>query len=126
VLLFRFVFKNGALAGQDYWATPGGAIEGEETFAEAARRELFEETGIMVGDVGKSVAKSEFVLQLVTGEKVIAEEQFFKVRVVRPTLSNEHWNALEKEVMVEHRWWTAEELKATSAVFFPKNLLEML
>lgn len=27
VLLFRFVHKDGALAGQDYWATPGGGVE---------------------------------------------------------------------------------------------------
>src|SRR6516162_886084 len=32
VLLFRFVFKNGALAGEDYWATPGGGVEEGETF----------------------------------------------------------------------------------------------
>jgi hypothetical protein len=26
VLLFRFLFEKGALAGQDYWATPGGGV----------------------------------------------------------------------------------------------------
>ena len=27
VLLFRFVHKDGALAGKNYWATPGGGVE---------------------------------------------------------------------------------------------------
>ena len=32
VLLFRFVHKDGALAGRNYWATPGGGVEAGETF----------------------------------------------------------------------------------------------
>jgi ADP-ribose pyrophosphatase YjhB (NUDIX family) len=36
VLLFRFVHKDGALAGQNYWATPGGDVEAGETFHTAA------------------------------------------------------------------------------------------
>src|SRR5689334_25328500 len=56
VLLFRFMFKHGPLAGQNYWATPGGALEAGESFADAARRELFEETGITREVVGLEVA----------------------------------------------------------------------
>src|SRR5262245_11599415 len=81
VLLFRFVFKSGALAGQDYWATPGGALDSGETFEEAARRELFEETGIEVAAVGDVVAEKEFILQSPNGGQVMAEERFFLVRV---------------------------------------------
>lgn len=46
VLLFRFVHKDGALAGRDYWATPGGGVEEGETFHAAALRELREETAL--------------------------------------------------------------------------------
>src|ERR1700693_6499389 len=39
VLLFRFTFKRGPLAGQNYWATPGGALEAGESFTDAATRQ---------------------------------------------------------------------------------------
>ena len=67
VLLFRFVFKKGPLAGEDYWATPGGGVEEGETFEQAAIRELREETGIPVESVGPPVGQREFVLQLSDG-----------------------------------------------------------
>ena len=55
VLLFRFQFERGPLAGQEYWATPGVALEAGESFVDAARRELFEERGIVRRDaVGHS------------------------------------------------------------------------
>src|SRR6266446_8005347 len=67
VLLFRFVYHRGPLAGQNYWATPGGALEAGESFADAARRELFKETGILTDTVGQPVAEREFTLQLLDG-----------------------------------------------------------
>src|SRR6266536_1818405 len=90
VLLFRFIFNRGPLAGQNYWDTPGGALEAGESFADAARRELFEETGILREAVGQQVAEREFVLQLYDGEYVKAEEHFFLVRVADQSLSRDH------------------------------------
>jgi 8-oxo-dGTP diphosphatase len=126
VLLFRFVFKNGALAGQDYWATPGGGVEDGETFEQAAVRELEEETGIRVQDVGPEVGQREFVLQLPDGERVRADERYFLVRSEGALLSRDGWTALEAEVMVDHRWWSRDELAQTSDAVWPENLLAML
>ena len=126
VLLFRFVFKIGALAGQSYWATPGGALEAGESFADAARRELFEETGIMTDAVGQEVAEREFVLQLHDGEYVMAEERFFLVRVADHSISRDHWTPIEIEVMTDHRWWSVGDLMSTSEAVFPETLLAVL
>ena len=126
VLLFRFVHQHGPLAERDLWATPGGALEAGESFEEAARRELFEETDVVIDAVGPPVADQEFVLQLHDGEHVIAEERFFPVRVAGRTLSRAHWTPLEKEVMADHRWWSVEELRSTSEVVFPENLASLL
>jgi 8-oxo-dGTP diphosphatase len=126
VLLFRFVFNEGPLAGRDYWATPGGALEAGESFADAARRELFEETGILTDAVGQEVAEREFVLQLHDGEYVIAEERFFLVRVAGQSISQDHRTPLETEVLIDHRWWSVDELTSASEVVFPETLVAIL
>ena len=126
VLLFRFVYKTGALAGQDFWATPGGGLEDGETFEQAAHRELWEETGIRAQTIGSEVGRRLFTLQMPDGEHVTADERFFLVKSGDASLSRDGWTALELEVMTEHRWWSREELAQTSATVWPENLLTML
>ncbi|MGZ5899181.1 MAG: NUDIX hydrolase [Reyranella sp.] len=126
LLLFRFVHKTGPLAGQDFWATPGGGVEEGETLDQAAVRELAEETGLRRESVGPEVARREFTLQLPDGEYVAADERFFLVRVPDDSLSRTNWTNFEREVMVEHRWWSREELAQTAATVWPENLVAML
>ncbi len=126
VLLFRFVYRQGALAGQSFWATPGGEVDVGETFEQAAIRELHEETGIEIDSVGGQVARREFVLEMHDGEHVLADERFFAIQVNANAVSDTLWTDLEKQVMTEHHWWSQDELARTSDPVFPANILEII
>jgi 8-oxo-dGTP pyrophosphatase MutT (NUDIX family) len=126
VLLFKFVFRSGALAGRQYWATPGGGLEEGETYEEAALRELREETGLHADRVGSSIGSRSFELQLPDGELVRAEEQFFVVHAERGAISDSGWTELEREVMADHHWWSAEELLGSTDIIFPDGIFDLL
>ena len=126
VLLFRFTHQSGPLAGQDFWATPGGGVEPGESYEDAAVRELLEETGIKVADPGRPVARREVVLQLPEGEYVRADERYFVVQVNVQTIQREGWTRHELEVMADYRWWSIPDLDATGDTVWPENLTALL
>lgn len=125
VLLFQFVFDDGALAGQIYWATPGGAVQGRETFADAARRELLEETGI-VAQVGVEVARRHPVFQLPTGDWVRADERYFLVRVSQTAIRVDGQDPYEVAFMKTWRWWPIADLRTTSETVFPEDFADLV
>jgi 8-oxo-dGTP diphosphatase len=48
------------------------------------------------------------------------------VRVADNVLSRDDWTELEREVMVEHRWWPLDELSRTEAMVWPETLRAMI
>lgn len=126
VLLFRFAHKQGALAGQAFWATPGGGLDPGESYAEAARRELFEETGIAVDDPGPEISRRLVTFRMPDGDMVEADERFFLIRRDAPALSRAGWTPLEQEVMAAHRWWSPADLRATPDQVWPEDLAGIL
>jgi 8-oxo-dGTP diphosphatase len=126
VLLFRFEHRTGALAGLCYWATPGGGVEGNETFEQAAIRELWEETGIRVDHVGPEVSQRQVVFQLADGEYVNEDERYFHVAVCSNRISSAGWTEYEIDCMTDHRWWDRHELRQSSDKIWPEDLADLL
>lgn len=120
-LMFRY-----DVPGRDpFWVTAGGECEPDETFEEAARRELFEETGI-TADPGPQIARMTPEFVTVEGEPVQADERFFLVRVAEARIDTSRHTALEQELMTQHRWFTLDELENWHEAVFPVNLADMI
>lgn len=121
VLLFRFDLAD----RPPFWVTPGGECEPQESFEEAARRELFEETGL-TADPGAEVARTTPQFTTVEGEPIQADERYFLVRVTDEAITTANHTALERKVMTRHRWFTRAELAGWPEAIFPETLIAIL
>ena len=101
-------------------------MEPGESYEQAAVRELREETGMTMPPPGQHVAQRRFVLQLPDGEHVISDERYFIVRTESTRILDSQWTPHEKQVMAEHKWWSSEELRTTTHIVRPKELVVWL
>ena len=120
-LMFRY-----DVPGRDpFWVTAGGEVDPGETFEDAVRRELLEETGI-VADPGEQIARMTPEFVTVEGEQVQADERFFLVRVADTAVSTAGHTELEQRLMTQHRWFTLAELENWHEAVFPVELAAMI
>lgn len=125
VLLFRFDPPD----RPPFWCTPGGAVDPGESYAEAARRELGEETGIEA-DPGPEVARKIAEFITIEGVPVIADERYFRL-VLPPTFDPEAIDTaghteLERQVMRAWRWFDRDALTSLEEAYYPEDLADLL
>lgn len=114
----------GAARGPGAWFTVGGGVEPGETIAEAAAREILEETGMAGAQLGPVVWTREGVLEI--PEPTRFEESYILARCPGGEPARDGWNALERELIDDIRWWTRQELLATAEPVFPPGLAGLL
>lgn len=120
-LMFRY-----DVPGRDpFWVTAGGECEPDESFEDAARRELLEETGF-TADPGPQIARMTPEFITVEGEPVQADERFFLVRVAEAVIDTSRHTETEQALMTQHRWFTLDELNDWPEAVFPVNLADMI
>jgi 8-oxo-dGTP pyrophosphatase MutT (NUDIX family) len=110
-----------------WWITAGGGQDEGESAEDAARREVLEETGIVLGELGPVVLRRVVDFDF-EGVHVRQHEVFFLVRVdaAEVRLDTSGWNDIERRALLELRWWPPDELAVTDDVVYPEGLLELL
>lgn len=104
------------------WLTPGGGMEPGEAGAEAAVRELWEETGHRTTPerLGPVVATTAGHWRSRGGGRLFySVESFFFLRVAAFTLDTSGFTDYERADIAEHRWWSLPELRATAEPVVP-------
>jgi 8-oxo-dGTP pyrophosphatase MutT (NUDIX family) len=110
-----------------YWFTPGGGLDPGETFAEAAARELLEETGLRVppSEIGEAV-HDDVTFFSFDGVHYRQEQRFYVVRARRFEVSTAGFDAYEADSIDHHHWWSVDELERTDDAFYPTDLVAVL
>jgi 8-oxo-dGTP pyrophosphatase MutT (NUDIX family) len=127
VLLFRAILASRAV--EHWWELPGGGIEPGESFAEAAAREIREETGLVIAPDRfgpphwrRTATWTERGIRRLQHEVVVAVD----VDADRPAVTDGGRTPEELEEYGEARWWEVADLVASPERFYPGRLPQLL
>ncbi|MFH1461567.1 MAG: NUDIX domain-containing protein [bacterium] len=117
---------NGKYLGP-FWFVIGGEIEQGESTAQAAIREIHEETGILKEHIklGPIVWHGEFDL-ILAGTPTHIKEQFIVAKTKQKKISLENLTQWEKVVVKKIVWFSLDEIKNCNEIIYPIVLLDYL
>lgn len=104
-----------------FWVMIGGMVDPGEDFAEAAIREAHEETGLTVRGEARWVWSRERHMKW-RGNDRLHKERFFLARTDRTDVDTSGLDEKERSWTLGHRWWTVDEIAASTERFEPIDL----
>ncbi|MEV0296820.1 NUDIX domain-containing protein [Nocardia sp. NPDC050710] len=111
--------------GHTFWCPIGGGREAGETLEQTAAREAREETGLTELPLGPEVWRRR-AFGTWGGTTYDCREHFFLVRVDKFDIDTTGFTEDERISITGHRWWTLDELNATSDRLVPADLGSLL
>jgi 8-oxo-dGTP pyrophosphatase MutT (NUDIX family) len=93
---------------------------------QAATREVREETGLDGVELGPVVWRREGPLALAGGELVLFKEHYVVARCPGGEPSRDGWDALERALIDDIRWWALADLKTCPETVYPIGLTDLL
>jgi len=104
-----------------WWLTPGGGIEPGETIQECAMRELWEETGFQAKIETEPIWERRTQFEFY-GDTYEQREFYFLIQTENFVPDPASLSPLEVESILEHRWWSHEEILRTEDMIYPAAL----